>query len=220
MNIPDDRKIAVKRMALLLADELSVAEDRLRHILEEAFKMEDKNKAYDYLCDEIWNLVVEEIESVIKIAEDKNDEIIPSLFLLSQLNRIEKSVKNTIKTYARQFLKEISLSSKLTSFYKPKISKDTLKLAREVADLPHTAKSSITNLKVLVTILMTDIINKADIYLMSGNGVAGYIGIRQSSYDCPLCDSLCGYFIPITTQVFPAHPRCVCGMIPVYTGEI
>lgn len=215
----DAKEKAVRRMALLLADELSVAEDRLRLIIEKAFHMDNKDEAYNYLCDEIWSLIVEEIKEAIKIAEDKNDEVISELFLLSQLNRIEISVKNTIKIYARQFFKEISLSSKLTSFYKPKISKDTLKLAREAANLPHTAKSSITNMKVLLTLTITDILNKADLFLMSGKGAAGYIGVRQSSYDCPLCDSLCGYFIPITTQVFPAHPRCVCGMIPIYNGE-
>lgn len=215
----DAKEKAVRRMALLLADELSVAEDRLRLIIEKAFRMDNKDEAYNYLCDEIWNLIVEEIKEAIKIAEDKNDEVISELFLLSQLKRMEESVKNTIKIYARQFFKEISLSSKLTSFYKPKISKDTLKLAREAANLPHTAKSSITNMKVLLTLTITDILNKADLFLMSGRGAAGYIGVRQSSYDCPLCDSLCGYFIPITTQVFPAHPRCVCGMIPIYNGE-
>lgn len=214
-----ERELAVRRMALLLADELSVSENSLKRILEEAFKIKDKNQAFKYISDEIWNLTEGSIYSVAELAEDKNREGLPLSFIPAFIALNKATIRNKIEVYATQFLKEIENKSKLISFYKPKIDKKTLNIAREAANLPYTAKSSITNLKVLLSGTMADALNKADIYLMSGKGAAGYIGVRQSTYDCPVCDSLCGYFIPITEQVFPAHARCVCGMIPIYTEE-
>ena len=41
-------------------------------------------------------------------------------------------------------------------------------------------------------------------------GAVGYFVHRGSSYNCPVCDDLCGYVHDITTMVIPAHPRCCC----------
>lgn len=42
------------------------------------------------------------------------------------------------------------------------------------------------------------------------NGAKYYIRRRGSSYDCPDCDSLCGYPIPIDTPFEWLHSRCMC----------
>lgn len=43
-----------------------------------------------------------------------------------------------------------------------------------------------------------------------GNGAQYYIRHRGSYYDCPDCDSLCGYPIPIETPFLWLHSRCMC----------
>lgn len=41
-------------------------------------------------------------------------------------------------------------------------------------------------------------------------GAEYYIRRRGSNYDCPECDSLCGYPIPIETPFVWLHSRCMC----------
>ena len=48
-------------------------------------------------------------------------------------------------------------------------------------------------------------------------GAIGYIIHRGSSYDCPLCDSNCGFLIPLNDIRVPQHPRCVCWTEPIYS---
>lgn len=49
-------------------------------------------------------------------------------------------------------------------------------------------------------------------------GATGYRVRRDSNYPCALCDSLCGITWPISVEVLPAHPHCVCYAEPVYDG--
>lgn len=48
-------------------------------------------------------------------------------------------------------------------------------------------------------------------------GAIGYIIHRGSSYDCPHCDSNCGFVIPLNDIRLPQHPRCVCYSVPVFS---
>lgn len=48
------------------------------------------------------------------------------------------------------------------------------------------------------------------------SGATGYRVRRGSNYPCALCDSLCGITWPISVEVLPAHPHCVCYAEPVY----
>ena len=54
------------------------------------------------------------------------------------------------------------------------------------------------------------------------NGAKGYFRIRMSSYDCPLCDSLCGIFYPITDEEHMnlAHSNCCCAIIYSYVERL
>lgn len=205
-----------RRYINLLASELVASEHELRIILETAFKMANKEAALAYIRLEVWKLIESETRAVASIAEEKHDTSLPIAFVSGYILNIKENTEKKIRTYAVQFMKEAEGRSAIASFYKPKIDKDTLRVAKEVAALPITAKSSITNLKVLTSSIITDALNRSELYLMSGKGAYGYIGVRMSTYDCPVCDSLCGYIIPIDQQVFPAHPRCVCAMIPIY----
>lgn len=53
----------------------------------------------------------------------------------------------------------------------------------------------------------------------SRDGAIGYIIHRGSSYDCPYCDSNCGFVIPLNDIRLPQHPRCVCYSTPVYRTD-
>ena len=48
-------------------------------------------------------------------------------------------------------------------------------------------------------------------------GAIGYIIHRGSSYDCPHCDSNCGFVIPLNDIRLPQHPRCVCWTEPIFS---
>lgn len=47
----------------------------------------------------------------------------------------------------------------------------------------------------------------------------GYIIHRGSTYDCPHCDSNCGFVIPLNDIRVPQHPRCVCWTEPVFSQK-
>lgn len=51
--------------------------------------------------------------------------------------------------------------------------------------------------------------------------VAGYIGVRNSNFPCPLCDSYAYRFTPMSEgMVYPLHNRCVCSIIPLHQNEL
>lgn len=49
--------------------------------------------------------------------------------------------------------------------------------------------------------------------------VTGYRVVRGSSFDCGHCDDLCVGIHPLTEICLPAHPRCMCRIVPVTRGE-
>ena len=51
----------------------------------------------------------------------------------------------------------------------------------------------------------------------SAQGATYYIRRRGSTYDCPACDELCGYPIPISEPFDFVHSRCLC--FPEYHYE-
>lgn len=47
-------------------------------------------------------------------------------------------------------------------------------------------------------------------------GAIGYKIHRGSNYDCPYCDSNCGFVIPLNDIRLPQHNRCCCWSEPVF----
>jgi len=83
-------------------------------------------------------------------------------------------------------------------------------------DLPIKQGMSYSIEKVIPPLLMNtgiDVQNKTLQEIWRRRGVRYYQGFRNSDYHCPLCDELCAEPHPITDMVFPAHPRCVCGIV-------
>ena len=48
-------------------------------------------------------------------------------------------------------------------------------------------------------------------------GAIGYIIHRGRSYDCPHCDSNCGFVIPLNDIRLPQHNRCCCWSEPIFS---
>lgn len=48
-------------------------------------------------------------------------------------------------------------------------------------------------------------------------GAIGYTIHRGSSYDCPHCDSNCGFVIPLNDIRLPQHNRCCCWSEPIFS---
>lgn len=57
--------------------------------------------------------------------------------------------------------------------------------------------------------------NSSLVQMWGEKGMRGYVGFRNSTWPCELCDSLCGIVRPLTDLVFPAHVHCVCGIYEV-----
>ena len=47
----------------------------------------------------------------------------------------------------------------------------------------------------------------------------GYMIHRGSTYDCPHCDSNCGFVIPLNDIRVPQHTRCMCYTTPVFSKK-
>ena len=47
----------------------------------------------------------------------------------------------------------------------------------------------------------------------------GYMIHRGSTYDCPHCDSNCGFVIPLNDIRVPQHMRCMCYTTPVFSKK-
>lgn len=55
--------------------------------------------------------------------------------------------------------------------------------------------------------------------LRRAGDVTGYRVVRGSSFDCGHCDDLCVGVHPLSEICLPAHPRCMCRIVPVRRGE-
>lgn len=62
----------------------------------------------------------------------------------------------------------------------------------------------------------------AQFFIWNQNGnIAGYFGVRNSNFPCPLCDNYAHRFIPLSQGIiYPLHNRCVCSIVPVYQNEL
>lgn len=72
-----------------------------------------------------------------------------------------------------------------------------------------------------MTVIGQDLINRAFQYARIKSfqiaGAIGYRTIRQSTYDCPLCDEMCEKIWTFEEMIpLPYHPRCVCKAVPIY----
>lgn len=72
-------------------------------------------------------------------------------------------------------------------------------------------------MKVLAIYIITKVFMLSEQRVERGKGATFYIRHRGSTYDCPECDSLCEYPIPIEEPFEYPHPRCMCWAEYFYT---
>lgn len=78
------------------------------------------------------------------------------------------------------------------------------------------------NMKKLGISVAAMVYSTASMQLWKNKGdVAGYFGVRNSNYPCPLCDDHAYIFMPIEAgMIYPLHNRCVCSTVPVNQSEL
>lgn len=65
-------------------------------------------------------------------------------------------------------------------------------------------------MRVLAVYIITKAFMLSEQRMYANRGAAYYIRRRGSNYDCPECDSLVGYPIPIDEPFVMLHPNCLC----------
>lgn len=99
----------------------------------------------------------------------------------------------------------------------PEISSDWRKTGRRLSGWGKGYQSNILN---AITVVEQDHINRAYQYSVvqrfKRQGAIGYRTVRNSGYDCPLCDEMTENIWPLDQIVLPYHTRCVCVAVPVF----
>lgn len=81
-------------------------------------------------------------------------------------------------------------------------------------------KSTTANYKRLSSYSIAEAYNYTTLqYIRKEPNVIGYKTFRNSNYPCAVCDDLTSSIHPLDSLVVPAHPNCVCGIVPVYISN-
>ena len=137
-----------------------------------------------------------------------------------------KGYADTLKAETEYFLNkglEVSeygefIASPLTYLMDKNISTDDMKNTVPVKrGQNYSIKSS---LKQLGTIALMAAFADTVSYGWRNGGVKYYIGFRNGNFPCELCDAYAGKLMPIENMVYPLHPNCICGYIPIYGNEV
>lgn len=205
-----------EKYILRLADLLGQADAEVRNLVRRTEKLlresvNPEKVVRDFEL-QLMMLITEATRRASVIAEEKNDSVMPlaALAIYMAGTSYGKTLAQRIAEYARQLSFEVRGAA----------GGQTLAQARSLAGLRPVSNRAVNNILRLQSDFIVRGYNYVDRYLMIGNGAIGYVGFRCSTFDCPLCDSLCGVFHPITEVVFPAHVRCVCGMAPVFLNDL
>lgn len=201
--------------ALLLIDLLTKTHQHHQHTLQAPTPTPH---TIQQLEDQLYDTLYQQALHTITLSNQKqNKPPTPTPQQITQLTATftALSIRPKIKQYLTQYQAELQKLNKPINYHKPKIDPKTLHYARKKANLTHRHKSSINNLKALTDYTLLTTYNQAELHTMKQTGYTHYIGIRNTNYPCTLCDDLCNQIHPIQTQVFPAHPRCQCLIIPI-----
>lgn len=79
-----------------------------------------------------------------------------------------------------------------------------------------TPTSVLQGLTLVGQYMINDAFQYASVQKYKRMGAIGYMVHRGSGYDCPSCDSLCGYVHPLDEVCLPSHNRCCCYSTPVF----
>lgn len=89
---------------------------------------------------------------------------------------------------------------------------------------PSFGKGYQSNTVLGSALIMQDILTRttrlSQIRDFRAKGAVGYRTVRASSFHCPFCDEMAERIWPLSEDVLPYHPRCVCIAVPVYADEL
>lgn len=221
----EDKIREAKRYISRLADAISAAGLIIDNLIDDVIrklkkaKPEEVDRIMRQFRDDLTAAIEHGTDAAIKIAGEKNGILIPATVTAAYFDakRGDLSLPDRVSLYSYQLRQEVALTGSQQPNFK---SEDVFAMARLIVGLKSKSNNATNNIKRLYSDHMARSFAFADNYMMGMRGAIGYIGFRNSTFHCPLCDSYCGRFIPITDLVFPVHIRCLCGMIPVFAGDI
>ena len=123
----------------------------------------------------------------------------------------------------REYIEDIDLFLLNPMLYMSKRDGGLVALKEGVTEVSKGVSYSILdNLKKLGISVAALSYANAQMELWKDRGdMIGYMGVRNSNYPCPLCDSYANRFIPMSEgMVYPLHNRCVCSIIPLRQSEL
>lgn len=202
------------------------------------------NKRLISLSDEILESIETRAKKVISYAEEEDDEDTILLYIKRKIGdedmvqRLDKhcstlryflegwiaiGIVNSIKEYELTNTIMQNLDNPMSS----SLWREALKagyLSGSIKGQYYFGKGNQKNILNALTDVEQYAINEAFQYgrlLNFGKkGAIGYIIHRGSTFDCPHCDSNCGFLIPLDDIRVPQHNRCVCYTTPVFAQEI
>lgn len=199
-----------QRLIALSDDILSDIEERARRTIEYAEEEDDEDAILAYIKRQIG-----EEDMVTRL--DKHCStlryFLEGWIAIGMVNKIQENVlTNTILTYIDNPLVAPIWKDALNAGY----LSDSIR-----SGIYSYGKGNQRNVLKALTEIEQYAINEAYQYgrlLHYGKtGAIGYIIHRGSDYDCPHCDSNCGFVIPLDDIRLPQHPRCVCWSEPIYS---
>lgn len=202
----------------------------------------DINARLIALSDAILEDIEARAETVIKYAEEENDKEAILLYIKRKIGeedmitRIDKHC-STLRYFLEGWiaigmvnkLKEYELTNNILSYIDNPFASPLWQEAFNAGYLSTAIRSrgysygkgNQRNVLSALTEIERYAINEAFQYgrlLHYGKtGAIGYIIHRGSSYDCPHCDSNCGFVIPLNDIRLPQHNRCCCWSEPIFS---
>lgn len=194
------------------------------------------------LSDDILSDIEERARKAIEYAEEEDDEALILGYIKRDINgsdmteRLDKHC-STLRYFLEGWIaigmvksiKEYELTNQILAYIDNPLASALWKEAFDAGYLADSIRSkryiygrgNQKNVLSALTEIEQYAINEAFQYgrlLHYGKtGAIGYIIHRGSDYDCPHCDSNCGFIIPLNDIRLPQHPRCVCWSEPVYS---
>lgn len=202
----------------------------------------DVNARLIALSDAILEDIEARAETVIKYAEEENDKEAILLYIKRKIGdedivqRLDKHC-STLRYFLEGWiaigmvnkLKEYELTNNILSYIDNPFASPLWQEAFNAGYLSTAIRSrgysygkgNQRNVLSALTEIERYAINEAFQYgrlLHYGKtGAIGYIIHRGSSYDCPHCDSNCGFVIPLNDIRLPQHNRCCCWSEPIFS---
>ena len=202
------------------------------------------NKRLISLSDDILSDIEERARKSIQYADEEEDEDAILAYIKRPIDgqdiveRIDKHC-STLRYFLEGWLaigfvnnlKEYELTNQILTYIDNPIASSLWQEARNAGYFSDSIRAGVylygkgnqKNVLSALTEIERYAINEAfqygSILHYGKEGAIGYMIHRGSTYDCPYCDSNCGFVIPLDDIRLPQHPRCVCYSTPVYANE-